>query len=99
MNSRIVTEVSEVEFIPIKPRKGLIGFASCVVDGKFYIGGLGVHTALNGEKLRLTWPCRKIGTVNIPLCHPINREAGRTVEKAVTDRVMKLMGEANDRRA
>lgn len=96
MNSGIATRVSEVEFIPIKPRGGLIGFASCIVDGKFYIGGIGVHTALNDEKLRLAWPCRKIGTVNIPLCHPISREAGRAVEKAVTDKVIELMEKAND---
>ncbi len=56
MSSAIVTQVSEVEFIPIKPREGLIGFASCIVDGKFYIGGIGVHTALNGERIRLAWP-------------------------------------------
>ncbi len=96
MNSRIVAEVSEVKFIPIKPRGRLIGFASCIVDGKFYVGGIGVHTTLNGEKLRLVWPCRKIGTVNVPLCHPISTEAGGAVEKAVTNKVMKLTGEAND---
>lgn len=92
MNSGIITQVSEVEFVPIKPRDGLIGFGSCVIDGKLYVGGIGVHTALNGEKLRITWPTRKIGTVNVPLCHPINKEAGGAVERAVTDKVMKLIG-------
>lgn len=93
MGKGAATRVEEVQFTPIKPREGLIGFASCLVEGRLYLGGIGVHTALNGDGLRLTYPTRKIGTVNIPLCHPVNVETGNAIKEAVTRRVRELMGE------
>lgn len=85
------TEVTEVEFVPIKPRAGLIGFASCVIDSKFYVGGIGVHTMLNGEGYRITYPTRKIGKVDFPLCHPIREEVGAAIQKAITEKVKDLV--------
>ena len=87
------TEVTEVEFVPIKPRQGLVGFVSCVVDGKLYLGGIGVHTVLNGDRLRMTYPTRKVGNVNIPLYHPVNAEAGEAIREAITRKVKELMGD------
>jgi len=86
--------VEEVEFVPIKPREGLIGFASCLVDRRFYFAGIGVHTVLNGEGLRITYPTRKVGDTNIPLYHPVNAEVGDTIRKAITRKVKELLGDA-----
>lgn len=87
------TEVREIEFVPIKPRQGLLGFVSCVIDGKLYLAGIGVHTVLKGDGLRMTYPTRKVGNVNIPLYHPVNAEAGEAIREAVTKKVKELMGD------
>lgn len=93
MDAKLSLHVTEVQFIPIKPRDGLIGFASCVVDGQFYLGSIGVHTRLDGKGIRLTYPTRKIGSTNLPLYHPIRKEGNEAIRKAIFEKVKELLGE------
>ena len=46
--------ISEVNISLIKPQNGLIGFASLILEGNFYIGSIGVHQRLDGSGYRLT---------------------------------------------
>lgn len=84
------TRVSEVTIIPIKPKNGLVALASCVLDNKVYLGSIGIYTKLKGG-YRLTYPNKKVGENAINLYHPITREAGDAIEKAVVDRYEELM--------
>ena len=95
MDARI-NQVTEVQFIPIKARNGLIGFGSCVFDDKLYLGGIGIHTRLDGSGLRITYPTKKVGAVNMPLYHPISKKVGLLIEEAITAKVESLMWGCNE---
>jgi stage V sporulation protein G len=54
------TNVSEIEIIFIKPRNGLIGFASFVLDEKYYVSSVAIYTRLNNSGgYRLVYPTKK----------------------------------------
>lgn len=89
-------QVTEVQFISIKARNGLIGFGSCVFDDKLYLGGIGIHTRLDGSGLRITYPTKKVGAVNMPLYHPTSEEVGILIEEAITAKVESLMRGCNE---
>jgi stage V sporulation protein G len=67
-----------------------VALASCVVDEKWYIGSLGIYTRLKGG-YRITYPNKKVGENAINIFHPINREAGDAVEKAVVEKYEELI--------
>lgn len=100
--------VSEVQIVPVKPRDGLVAFASCVVNGQFYVGDIAIYTRLNGG-YRLVYPARTLPTGKRINCfHPINRDVGEAVEQAVvskfedvtkaTEHVMTTEGRCADER-
>ena len=86
------TKVSEVTIIPIKPKNGLVALASCVLDNKIYLGSIGIYTKLKGG-YRLTYPNKKVGENAINLYHPITKETGDAVEKAIVEKYEELMSE------
>jgi len=90
MSEESNTKVTEVTIIPIKPKNGLVALASCVLDGKIYLGSIGIYTKLKGG-YRLTYPNKKVGENAINLYHPITKEAGDAIEKAVIDKYEELM--------
>ncbi len=74
--------VTDVQIIPIKPKDGLVGFASCVFNDSFYFGSIGIYTRPNGD-LRLTYPTRKISNQNISIFHPINKSVAQLIDQAI----------------
>ena len=85
------TLVSEVTIIPIRMQNGLVAFASCVVDNKIYIGGIGLYTKLDGSGYRLTYPNKKIKLNAVRLVYPINKETGDTILNAIVEEYEKLL--------
>ena len=75
--------ITEVQITPIKPKDGLIAFASVVVENSLYLGFIGVYTRLDGSGYRLTYPTKKIGDNSINIYHPINKETSKAIEQAV----------------
>ena len=57
-------KLSEIQVIPVKPRDGLIGFVSFVLDEKYYVSSVAIYTRLDGSGYRLTYPAKKIGEVS-----------------------------------
>jgi len=84
------TKISEIEIVPIKPKGGLIGFASFVLDEKYYVSSVAIFTKLDGSGYRLVYPSKKVGEKNINIFHPINSQVGKVIEEAVTEKVNKL---------
>lgn len=85
-----MTEVTEITIIPIKPKNGLLALASCVVDKKFYLGSIGIYNKfINGY--RVTYPNKKNLNNTINIYHPITREAGDAIEKAVVSKYLELI--------
>jgi len=84
-------KITEIQIIPIKPREGLVAFASVVVENSLYLGSLGVYTRLDGSGYRITYPTKKIGNKNINIYHPINRETSKAIEEAIISEAEKIL--------
>ena len=84
-------KISEVQIDFIKPRDGLIGFASFVIDENIYISSVAIHTKLNGDGYRLTYPSKG----NFTICHPINKKASYEIEAAIFTKLKNVMNKVN----
>ena len=93
MKSQIF-KISEIQVIPVKPKEGLIGFASFVLDEKYYLSSVAIYTRLDGSGYRLVYPTKKVGERNINIFHPINREVAEAIEEEVVKKVNELFYES-----
>ncbi|OGD25105.1 hypothetical protein A2819_00130 [Candidatus Azambacteria bacterium RIFCSPHIGHO2_01_FULL_40_24] len=85
--------ISEINIIPVKPKDGLIGFVSFVLDDKYYVGSIGIFTRLSGGGYRLAYPTKKVGEKNINIFHPITPGAGKVIEDVITEKVNELFND------
>ncbi len=87
--------VDEVEIYPVRPRGGLVAFASCVINGCLYLGNIGVHTRLDGSGYRLVFPMKVLPNgKEIQCVHPVTREAGDLILRAIVTRFEALIDSA-----
>lgn len=87
--------ISEINIQLVKPANGLIAFASVVLDGKIYLGSIGVHQRLNTTGYRLTYPTKKTSNRDFHIFHPIERELGLEIERAILAKITKLLDKKN----
>lgn len=84
-------EISDVKFNEANLEKGLIGFASCIINNAIYLGNIGVFTRLDKKGYRLVFPIRKSGKgMKFKICFPINNETYVVLLNAITKEVNKL---------
>ena len=85
--------VSEIQIIPVKPKDGLIAFASCVIDGRFYLGNIAVYTSpTSPDGYRLLYPIKVLPNgKEIHCVHPITKEVGEAVKRAIISKFEDLM--------
>ena len=88
--------ISEIQISPVKPRDGLIAFASFVLDGKYYVGSVAVFTRLGKSGYRLVYPAKKLGEKNLNLFYPINQFIGKFIEDAITEKVDEFFNESSN---
>jgi len=88
--------ISEVQVAPVKPRNGLVGFASFVLYESIYCSSVGIMTRPGGG-YRLAYPTRKIGGSDVSVFYPINRQVGRAIENAVIFVLEDVMSKSDDR--
>lgn len=86
------TKITEVTIMPVRPQKGLVAIASCLLDEKVYLGSIGIYTKLGGG-YRLSYPTKKVGANKWDIFRPINNEAGNAIEKAILEEYEKLITE------
>jgi len=79
--------ITEIQILPIKPRDGLLAFASFVFNDSIFVGNVAVHSRPDGSGYRLVYPSKALpnGKV-INVVHPINQETGRAISQAVAGR-------------
>lgn len=78
--------ISEIEIIPVKPKQGLIAFASCIINNQFYIGNIGIYTTFGKNEFRLVYPEKTLPNGKVINCvHPINKETGKAMTKAISE--------------
>ncbi len=89
--------VTEVDIVLVKPKDGLIAFASVVLDDELYLSGIGVHAKLVGSGYRLTYPARKVGETQFNLFHPIRKPVGFAIEQAIVEKLKNVMSKRDAR--
>ena len=83
-------KVTEIQIIPLKPKDGLVAFASFTFDGSFYFSSIGIYTRPQGG-YRLTYPTRKTFNGSLPIFHPINKEIAGIIEEAVISKYEEII--------
>ena len=83
-------KITEVQIIPIKPKDGLVAIASVIDDNCLYLGSVGVYTRIDGSGYRITYPTKKIGSRDINIYHPINKETSKIIEEAIFEKLKEL---------
>lgn len=89
--------VTEVNIVPVKPKDGLIGFASIVTDDSLYLNSIAIYTKLDGS-YRLLYPTKITGERAINIFHPINRIASLKIEQAIFEKCKNVFERSNDDR-
>lgn len=86
-------KVTEVQIIPIKPKDGLVAFASCIINNQFYLGNIAIYTSpTSSDGFRLVFPAKNLPTgKQIQSVYPINRSAYDAVKKAIIQKFEELM--------
>lgn len=84
--------ISEIEIFPLKPKFGLIGFASFVFCNSFYIGSIAIHSSLSSpDGFRLVYPTKVLPNgKKISCVHSISREVGEAIQAAVIGKFQDL---------
>ncbi len=89
--------VGEVQIIPVKPRNGLIGFASCVLNYQLYLGSIAIHTRPDGCGIRLVYPSKILPNgLSVSCVHPIRRETGDVITGAVAEKMQELASKCGE---
>lgn len=83
--------ITEIQIVPIKPKNGLVGFASCIYNNQIYLGSIGIMTRPRGG-YRLMYPTKKVGNQNINIYYPINRETAQYIEKEIINKFEEITG-------
>ncbi len=83
-------KITEIQITPIKPKNGLVAFASVVLDNSVYLGFIGVYTRLNGTGYRLTYPTKLVGEKSLNIYHPISKEASKGIEEAIIAKISEI---------
>lgn len=90
-----MNKITEIQIIPIKPKDGIVAFASFVLNQALYLGSVAIMTRLTGG-YRLVYPTKKLGAKGINIFHPINRNFAQVIEQAVLAKFEDVMT-PNDR--
>lgn len=83
--------------MPIKPNNGLVAIASVVVSDCLYLGSIGIHTKLDGNGYRITYPTKTLNGKSFNVFHPIRKDVALTIEQAIIAKVEQVLSYQNKR--
>lgn len=85
-------KISNVEFVPTKFKSGLVGFASCQIGKKIYLGNIAVYSLRDGSGFRCVYPQKilKNGS-KIPIFYPVDEESNKAITEAITAKVKEIL--------
>jgi len=86
-------KISEVQIIPVKPRDGLVAFASFLINNYLYVGNIALYTSPSRpEGYRLVYPSKTLPNGKEVNCvHPINKKAGELISARIIERYKELL--------
>jgi DNA-binding cell septation regulator SpoVG len=85
--------ISEIQIVPLKPRNGLVGLASMIVNECLYMGQMRIMANRNGG-FRIDFPYRQ-GLKDervFQVYHPINSETKAIIEEAILAKFYSVTG-------
>ena len=85
-----MNSITEIQIVPIKPKDGIVAFASFVLNEVFYLSSIAVMTRPQGG-YRLVYPTKKLGDRSIGIFYPIKKDFAGQIEKNVIERLEKVM--------
>lgn len=88
-------EIFEIQIIPIKPKNGLMAFASFVINNQFYVGNIAIYQSPSTvDGYRLVYPDKILPNgKRINCIHPINRHVADVIHNAIIGEYKKLTEE------
>ena len=87
--------LSEIQIIPVRPRDGLLAFCTFVVNNSFYCADIAIHSRLDGEGYRLSYPSKTlINKTRIQIFNPINKQVAQAIEEQVVKKYLALIQRA-----
>ena len=84
-------DITEIQIVPIKPNNGLVAIASVVVGNALYLGSIGIHTRLDGNGYRITYPTKSVSGKSFNVFHPIKRDMAVALERAIVARAEEVL--------
>jgi len=86
-------KISEVQIIPVKPRDGLVAFASFLINNYLYVGNIALYTSPSRpEGYRLVYPSKTLPNGKEVNCvHPINKKAGELISARIIERYKEIL--------
>lgn len=90
-------QISEIQIIPVKPKNGLVAFASFILNESLFISSIAVYTRLNNSnQYRLVYPSKQIGNKDTSILYPIKKEVGNYIESQVSKAVQIIFNQKCD---
>ena len=98
-------KLTEIEIVPVRPNKGLVAFASFILNDSFFIGDVAIYTRIDQPGYRLVYPVRYLVTglrvhcfkpIHKPVADDIESQVSRCYEKLI-ENVKKMEGTTHDR--
>ncbi len=74
--------LSEIEIVPVRPKDGLVAFASFTLCGILHCSSVAIMTRPSGG-YRLVYPTKKVGGRAMNIFYPITRKVGSATEEEV----------------
>ncbi|MFC1799455.1 septation protein SpoVG family protein [Candidatus Eisenbacteria bacterium] len=89
------TQLSEIQITPIKPRNGLLAFASFILEESYYVADVAIHSRLGEDGFRLVYPMKILHNgAKVNTFHPIRKEVAQEIERQVSRAYERLIEKA-----
>ena len=88
-----MSEISEIQIKVIKPRDGLLGFASFILNETLYLSSIGIFSRINGSGYRITYPTKKVGDTDLQIFHPISKQLSLEIEQTIISKAKEVFDE------
>lgn len=83
--------ITEVNIYPIRPKDGLVAFASCLFDSKLSLNSIAVYTRPDGSGYRLVYPAKILPNgKQVNLFYPVSKEIAQIIDKAIIEKYEEL---------
>jgi DNA-binding cell septation regulator SpoVG len=83
--------VTEVDITFVKPKDGLVAFASVVLDDQIFLSGIAIHQKLVGSGHRSDLPDPEGRGHTVHLFHPIRKPIGLVIKEAILEKLKDVM--------